>query len=125
MGISKKSETVRVVIRCRPLSKKEVNEGRQKVVSMDKENGEINVQKSPEELPKRFTFDCVYPEDTHQEDLFAESAFPILENILEGYNGTIFAYGQTGTGKTHTMAGVLDDQALKGITPRSFDTIFQ
>lgn len=53
----KKSETVRVVIRCRPLSKKEVNEGREKVVNMDKMNGEINVHKSTEELPKRFTFD--------------------------------------------------------------------
>jgi kinesin family protein 3/17 len=56
-GIMKKSETVRVVIRCRPLSKKEVNEGREKVVNMDKMNGEINVHKSTEELPKRFTFD--------------------------------------------------------------------
>lgn len=125
MGISRKSETVRVVIRCRPLSKKEINEGRQKVVTMDKENGEIVVQRDPEDVPKRFTFDCVYPEDCKQEDLFAETAFPIIENILEGYNGTIFAYGQTGTGKTHTMAGVLDDEDLKGITPRSFDTIFK
>lgn len=92
---------------------------------MDKENGEVLVQKSTEDVPKRFTFDCVYNEDTKQEDIFAESAFPIIENILEGYNGTIFAYGQTGTGKTHTMAGVLDSNELKGITPRSFETIFK
>jgi kinesin family protein 3/17 len=125
MGIQKKAECVRVVVRCRPLSKKEVNEGREKVVKMDKENGEILIQKSSEDVPKRFTFDCVYPEDTRQKDLFDETAFPIIENILEGYNGTIFAYGQTGTGKTHTMAGVLDDEELKGITPRSFETIFK
>jgi hypothetical protein len=56
-GIQKKSECVRVVIRCRPLSQKELNEGREKVVVMDKENGEVLVQKSTEELPKRFTFD--------------------------------------------------------------------
>jgi ADP-ribose pyrophosphatase YjhB (NUDIX family) len=66
----------------------------------------------------------VYPEDTFQKDIFEETAFPIIENILEGYNGTIFAYGQTGTGKTHTMSGVLDDEVLKGITPRSFESIF-
>ena len=125
LAIQKKSEWVRVVVRCRPLSKKEVNEGREKVVSMDKDNGEVLVQKSNEEMPKRFTFDCVYSEDTKQEDIFAESAFPIIENILEGYNGTIFAYGQTGTGKTHTMAGILDDPEHKGITPRAFETIFK
>lgn len=92
---------------------------------MDKDNGEVLVQKANEEIPKRFTFDCVYDESIKQEDIFAESAFPIIENILEGYNGTIFAYGQTGTGKTHTMAGVLDDPDLKGITPRAFETIFK
>lgn len=45
--------------------------------------------------------------------------------MLEGYNGTIFAYGQTGTGKTHTMMGVPDSNDLKGIMPRSFDDIFE
>ena len=125
MGIQKKSETVRVVIRCRPLSKKETAEGREKVVNMDHKNGEILVQKSVDEVPKRFTFDCVYDENTHQKDIFDETAFPIIENILEGYNGTIFAYGQTGTGKTHTMSGVLDSEELKGITPRAFETIFK
>ena len=57
MKIKKKSETVRVVIRCRPLNKKEVNEGRAKVVNMDRDNGEILIQKNPEDMPKRFTFD--------------------------------------------------------------------
>jgi Cdc6-like AAA superfamily ATPase len=38
-----------------------------------------------------------------QESVFEETALPILESVLEGYNGTIFAYGQTGTGKTFTM----------------------
>jgi len=44
--------------------------------------------------------------------------------VLEGYNGTIFAYGQTGTGKTHTMTGVIGDNSLRGIMPRAFDDIF-
>lgn len=91
---------------------------------MDKKGGEILVQKTGEEVPKRFTFDCVYDENTFQKDIFDETAFPIIENILEGYNGTIFAYGQTGTGKTHTMAGILDSEQDKGIIPRSFETIF-
>ena len=44
---------------------------------------------------------------------------------MEGYNGTIFAYGQTGTGKTFTISGVPKDKDLKGIMPRSFETIFK
>ena len=45
--------------------------------------------------------------------------------MLEGYNGTIFAYGQTGTGKTHTMEGKESPPELNGIIPRTFNHIFQ
>lgn len=43
---------------------------------------------------------------------------------MEGYNGTIFAYGQTGCGKTHTMIGLKNNKAEKGIIPNAFDHIF-
>ena len=43
---------------------------------------------------------------------------------MEGYNGTIFAYGQTGTGKTHTMEGMDDPPHMKGIVPRAIQYIF-
>jgi len=56
--------------------------------------------------------------------VFAETAYTICENVVSGYNGTIFAYGQTGTGKTFTISGVPKDPVLKGIMPRSFETIF-
>jgi len=49
---------------------------------------------------------------------------PIVESVLQGYNGTIFAYGQTGTGKTHTMEGDIRSNTEKGIIPRSFEMIF-
>jgi len=54
---------------------------------------------------KLFTFDAVYGEDSTQRQVFDETAFPLVESVLQGYNGTIFAYGQTGCGKTHTMMG--------------------
>ena len=66
--------------------------------------------------------------ESKQESVYNETAFPIVESVLEGYNGTIFAYGQTGTGKTFTMEGKLgpdDDETLKGITPRAFNHVFQ
>ena len=45
--------------------------------------------------------------------------------MLNGYNGTIFAYGQTSSGKTHTMEGVMSDPNLHGIMPRIINDIFQ
>ena len=49
---------------------------------------------------------------------------PIVESVCQGYNGTIFAYGQTGTGKTFTMEGDFCTDINKGIIPRSFDLMF-
>jgi kinesin family protein 3/17 len=53
--------------------------------------------------------------------VYDESAFPLVESVIEGYNGTIFAYGQTGCGKTHTMLGTQDNP---GIIPGCFKHIF-
>ena len=47
-----------------------------------------------------------------------------MESVLKGYNGTMFAYGQTGCGKTHTMMGVPDNKDLRGIIPNCFAHIF-
>lgn len=47
-----------------------------------------------------------------------------LSDVLNGYNGTIFAYGQTSSGKTHTMEGVISDTHLQGIIPRIINDIF-
>ena len=62
---------------------------------------------------------------SEQQEIFAETAYPVCENVIQGYNGTIFAYGQTGTGKTFTITGVPEDNENKGIMPRSFENIFQ
>ncbi|KAF0293894.1 Kinesin-like protein KIF3A [Amphibalanus amphitrite] len=64
------------------------------------------------------------PADKDNFDIYNQVARPIVENVLEGYNGTIFAYGQTGTGKTFTMEGVRTVAEKKGIIPNSFAHIF-
>merc|ERR1712227_1016869 len=70
-----------------------------------------------------FTYDSAY-DDAKQEDLYEENFRSLVNSVLNGFNGTIFAYGQTGTGKTFTMEGVRTDENLKGVIPRSFDHIF-
>uniref|UniRef100_A0A182SQK3 Kinesin-like protein n=1 Tax=Anopheles maculatus TaxID=74869 RepID=A0A182SQK3_9DIPT len=57
-------------------------------------------------------------------DLYVDTARPIVDKVLEGYNGTILAYGQTGTGKTYTMSGNPESPQTKGIIPNTFAHIF-
>ena len=119
-----KSESVKVVMRCRPLTAKEMEEQRECIVNVDMDVGSIQVY-NPQNIKelKSFTFDHTYDWRATQQLIFEQTALPILESIMEGYNGTIFAYGQTGTGKTYTMEGN-DNDTDKGIIPRSIDWIF-
>ena len=121
--MSKHSERIKVSVRCRPMNQKEKNEGYQTCVDVDSDRGEVNVQLV--NTPKRtFWYDKAYGMDSTQEQVFQETAMPIVESVVQGYNGTIFAYGQTGTGKTFTMEGDFETDINKGIIPRSFDLMF-
>jgi hypothetical protein len=55
-----------------------------------------NPEADPREQAKPFTFDQVYDWNTGQEIVFDTTARPIVDSVLQGYNGTVFAYGQTG-----------------------------
>ncbi len=103
-----------------------MDEGNQIAVEMKKDRGEIFVNRiGLDEPPKQFTFDHCYDWFSKQVDIYNENALPIVQNVLEGYNGTIFAYGQTGTGKTHTITGEENDPIERGIMPRTFEDIFK
>jgi kinesin family member 5 len=54
---------------------------------------------------KKFNFDRIFDMKTEQKEIYDMAAKPIIDSVLEGFNGTIFAYGQTSSGKTHTMTG--------------------
>uniref|UniRef100_A0A8B9L554 Kinesin-like protein n=1 Tax=Astyanax mexicanus TaxID=7994 RepID=A0A8B9L554_ASTMX len=73
---------------------------------------------------KPYVFDRVLPPNTTQELVYDSCAKQIVKDVLEGYNGTIFAYGQTSSGKTHTMEGKLHDPDHMGIIPRIAQDIF-
>uniref|UniRef100_A0A8C8J228 Kinesin-like protein n=1 Tax=Oncorhynchus tshawytscha TaxID=74940 RepID=A0A8C8J228_ONCTS len=119
-------DNVKVVVRCRPLNQKERSMGHKQAVSVDENRGTITVNKleTTHEPPKTFTFDTVFGPDSKQLDVYNLTARPIIDSVLEGYNGTIFAYGQTGTGKTFTMEGVRAAPELRGIIPNSFAHVF-
>ncbi|XP_071851359.1 kinesin-II 95 kDa subunit-like [Apostichopus japonicus] len=124
---SKKAESVKVVVRCRPLNSKETKAGHKRVVDMDGKRGLVEIRNpnaAPNEPPKTFTFDSIYDWNSKQRDLYDETFRPLVESVLNGFNGTIFAYGQTGTGKTYTMEGVRSDENQRGVIPNSFEHIF-
>ncbi|XP_039604727.1 kinesin-like protein KIF3C isoform X1 [Polypterus senegalus] len=127
MSKGRNCETVKVVVRCRPLNSKEEAVGHENIVTMDVKLGQVSVRNpkaSPGELLKTFTFDAVYDANSKQSDLYDETVRPLIDSVLQGFNGTIFAYGQTGTGKTYTMQGAWMDPEKRGVIPNSFEHIF-
>ncbi|KAL8712580.1 MAG: hypothetical protein Q9220_003111 [cf. Caloplaca sp. 1 TL-2023] len=72
-----------------------------------------------------FTFDRIFDTQSRQTDVFDFSIRPTVDDILNGYNGTVFAYGQTGAGKSYTMMGAdIDDEEQRGIIPRIVEQMF-
>uniref|UniRef100_A0A8B9TR00 Kinesin-like protein n=1 Tax=Anas platyrhynchos TaxID=8839 RepID=A0A8B9TR00_ANAPL len=126
--------SIKVMCRFRPLNEAEVLRGDRFI---PKFKGEDTVLQG-----KPYVFDRVLPPNTTQEQVYNACAKPIVKDVLEGYNGTIFAYGQTSSGKTHTMegsfffmcvvsffffflpTGKLHDPQLMGIIPRIAHDIF-
>uniref|UniRef100_A0A8D0DE90 Kinesin-like protein n=1 Tax=Sander lucioperca TaxID=283035 RepID=A0A8D0DE90_SANLU len=108
---------VRVMCRFRPLNESEINRG-DKYIPKFKEDDTVVITSKP------YVFDRVLPPNTSQEQVYDQCAKQIVKDVLGGYNGTIFAYGQTSSGKTHTMEGKLHDPQLMGIIPRIAHDIF-
>jgi kinesin family protein 5 len=61
---------------------------------------------------------------TTQQEIYDYSSKELVESVLEGFNATIFAYGQTSSGKTYTMEGDLDNPEKEGIVPRMIRHVF-
>ncbi len=118
-----KQERVQVSVRIRPFNDQEKEiDPTTPIKSVDKKNASLRIQKEYDS--KNFSYDHIYPEDSIQSEIFEETSKAVVKSVLDGYNGTIFAYGQTGTGKTYTMVGEFKDQKNRGIIPRAFDYIF-
>ena len=118
-----KNERVLVYVRIRPFSQDELEKDNSSPIeSIDTKRNTMIIKKEYDK--KSFNYDRIFQETINQEEIFEICGKNVVNSVLEGYNGTIFAYGQTGTGKTHTMVGKFEDNELKGIIPRSFDYMF-
>lgn len=122
------SENIKVVVRCRPLIAKESSNADSHCVTVKSLSNEIILHAPSDNQNRRennkiFNYDIVFDQTHDQEKVYEGSAFSLVESVMEGFNGTIFAYGQTSSGKTFTMMGDEKIPILKGIIPRSFDHI--
>ncbi|KAL0485807.1 kinesin-II subunit KRP95 [Acrasis kona] len=137
------NENFKVVIRIRPPLEREIDQDFVNIVRVDddrqltiSENVALETQqrsqkKGTEPQPEAmmynshsFTFDHVYDQRARQVDVYNHTARDAVRSTLAGYNATIIAYGQTGTGKTFTMEGHSSSPEDRGIIPRATEDIF-
>ena len=131
-GDGNEETNIHVVVRCRGRNDREVKENSGVVVSTEGVRGKsVDLSMGPSALSnKTYHFDKVFAPAADQSMIYDDVVTPILDEMLQGYNCTIFAYGQTGTGKTYTMSGdMADTQGLlsesAGIIPRALHSLFQ
>lgn len=113
---------IRVYMRCRPATKKEVDQFGNDAVCVSFPPGMENEVKLINEKgrEKVWEFDKLFDLESSQAEIYSEVS-ALVTSVLDGYNVCIFAYGQTGSGKTYTMAGPSED---KGVNTRSLDELF-
>ncbi|KXX83167.1 Kinesin-like protein bimC [Madurella mycetomatis] len=123
---------INVVVRCRGRNEREVKENSAVVVRTEGTKGKtVELSMGPNAVSnKSYNFDRVFSQAADQNMIFEDVVKPVVDEVLAGYNCTIFAYGQTGTGKTYTMSGdltetmgMLADNA--GIIPRVLQGLFR
>ncbi|KAI8826977.1 P-loop containing nucleoside triphosphate hydrolase protein, partial [Fimicolochytrium jonesii] len=138
------STSVKVALRVRPLSAKEVLASAQQCVSFYgpgvpqvsiapgnsvsvAESLGLTTASSSSAQAKSFTFDHVFDTESRQEQVYGECVQPLVERFLEGFNATVLAYGQTGSGKTYSMGTGMEtagENFDQGIVPRAIYFLF-
>jgi len=113
------AEAIKTYSRFRPRNKAEMlNNENPKEVIWIRNNQTAEVEMPETKKKRKFTFDHIFPLDTTQPQVFDVLGTSIVENVLNGFHSTLFAYGQTGAGKTFSLVGKLDNPNLFGLMPR-------
>lgn len=113
---------IKVICRFRPLNESENNKGSVLCVEFLSDTS-LRIPNDSE--TSQYTFDQAFQPTCTQQQVYQAAARPIVESVMQGFNGTVFAYGQTSSGKTFTMmGGGPKDPISKGIIPRMVETVF-
>ncbi|XP_055502051.1 kinesin-like protein KIF1A isoform X7 [Leucoraja erinacea] len=125
------SASVKVAVRVRPFNSREIGRDSKCIIQMSGNTTTIVNPKQPKEVPKSFNFDYSYwshttPADINyasQQQVYCDIGDEMLQHAFEGYNVCIFAYGQTGAGKSYTMMGK-QEKEQQGIIPQLCEDLF-
>ena len=115
---------VNVICRFRPMNDLEKTTGNETVADFTSPTS-LTFHSSREKNVYRFNFDRIFPPSSTQQDIYDFGVKGIIESVLDGYNGTVLAYGQTSSGKTYTMQGEMDEERRQGIIPRMINHVFK
>ena len=115
---------VKVIARFRPMNELEKSSGNEQVVVFTSPTS-LQFNSSREKNVYRFNFDRIFPPSSTQEDIYSFGVKEIIDSVLNGYNGTVLAYGQTSSGKTYTMQGEMESYDTQGIIPRMVSHVFK
>ncbi|XP_072548482.1 kinesin-like protein KIF1C [Salminus brasiliensis] len=126
------ASSVKVAVRVRPFNNREINRNAKCVIQMQDKSTCIINPKQPKDAPKNFTFDYSYwshstaedPTFASQRQVYLDIGEEMLLHSFEGYNVCIFAYGQTGAGKSYTMMGK-QEPGQQGIIPQLCEDLFK
>ncbi|XP_044852244.1 kinesin-like protein KIF1B isoform X3 [Mauremys mutica] len=124
--------SVKVAVRVRPFNSRETSKDSKCIIQMQGNSTSIINPKNPKEAPKSFSFDYSYWSHTSPEDpcfasqnrVYNDIGKEMLLHAFEGYNVCIFAYGQTGAGKSYTMMGK-QEESQAGIIPQLCEELFE
>ncbi|XP_039223564.1 kinesin-like protein KIF1B isoform X24 [Crotalus tigris] len=124
--------SVKVAVRVRPFNSRETSKESKCIIQMQGNSTSILNPKNPKEAPKSFSFDYSYWSHTSSEDpcfasqnrVYNDIGKEMLLHAFEGYNVCIFAYGQTGAGKSYTMMGKQEENQA-GIIPQLCEELFE
>ncbi|XP_037021549.2 kinesin-like protein KIF1B isoform X5 [Artibeus jamaicensis] len=124
--------SVKVAVRVRPFNSRETSKESKCIIQMQGNSTSIVNPKNPKEAPKSFSFDYSYWSHTSPEDpcfasqsrVYNDIGKEMLLHAFEGYNVCIFAYGQTGAGKSYTMMGK-QEEGQAGIIPQLCEELFE
>ena len=115
---------VNVICRFRPMNDLEKTTGNEQVCDFTSPTS-LTFHSSREKNVYRFIFDRIFPPSSTQQDIYDFGVKGIIDSVLDGYNGTVLAYGQTSSGKTYTMQGEMDEERTQGIIPRMINHVFK
>ncbi|KAL5503458.1 hypothetical protein EMCRGX_G010412 [Ephydatia muelleri] len=124
------SHHVRVVVRTKPTANfaqdliKLEDDGKTVSVHLPKSWDQLKGYINNQQQDWSFKVDQVL-HNTPQEEVYTTCAQEIVTRLMDGYNGTILAYGETGSGKTHTVTGPIENYRLRGIIPRAISQVFR